>query len=85
MNCDCFDKIDDQLREINLRLSGYAFIMPKFEMVPTVTTEWVDKSKAPKGQKNSPTQMHASHCPFCGKPVRKPSRTKASKKAKEAK
>lgn len=69
MNCDCIEKIDERLRDKNLRLTGYAFTAPDFKVVPTVNTEWIDPDKAPKGMKNKPTKMFASHCPFCGKPV----------------
>lgn len=66
MNCDCINKIDEKLREQNLRLCGYAFVMPNFKPVITIQTEWIDEAKAPKGKKRSPTKMFASHCPFCG-------------------
>lgn len=71
MNCNCINKIDDRLREQNLRLVGYAHTFPDFRIVPTVQTEWIDATKAPKGKRRSPTKMFASHCPFCGKPVEK--------------
>ena len=69
MNCECIEKIDERLREKNLRLTGYAFTVPDFKVVPVVNTEWIDPAKAPKGMKNKPTKMFATHCPFCGKPV----------------
>jgi hypothetical protein len=69
MSCDCREKIDERLREQNLRLIGYAVTTPNFKVVPTVNTEWVDPEKAPKGMKNRPTKMFASHCPFCGKAI----------------
>ena len=70
MNCDCIAKIDEKLKEKNLRLIGFAFVASDFNMVPTVNTEWIDPTKAPKGMKNRPTKMFASHCPFCGKAVK---------------
>lgn len=66
MNCKCKSEIDDKLKEVNLHLVGYAFTIPGFKLVPTVKTEWIDRNKAPKGKKNNPTCMFASHCPFCG-------------------
>lgn len=69
MNGKCFDEIDTKLREKNLKLVGYAHVMPAFRLVPTVETAWLDKTKSPRGQKKSPPKMFASHCPFCGKPV----------------
>jgi len=69
MNCDCINKIDDKLRQHNLRLTGYAHMMPDFSIVPTLSTEWIDKDKAPLGKKRNPPAMFASHCPFCGKPT----------------
>lgn len=72
MNCNCINQIDDKLREKNLKLTGFAFIMPDFRLNPTVSTEWLDKDKAPRGQKRNPPAMFASHCPFCGTPVEKP-------------
>ena len=66
MNCNCLNDVDDKLREKNLRLAGIAWVMPSFTVVVTIATEWVDDSKAPKGQKRRPPKLHASHCPFCG-------------------
>lgn len=77
MNCDCFNQIDDKLREKNLRLVGYAHSYPDFAIVPTVATEWLDRDKAPTGCKRYPTKMFASHCPFCGKPVEKNQKRKS--------
>ena len=71
MNCDCINRVDDKLREKNLKLVGFAFIMPDFEVTPQIATAWLDKSKAPRGQVRMPPAMLASHCPFCGKPVAK--------------
>lgn len=69
MNCDCINKINEKLKEHNLKLCGYAFVMPDFKAVITIQTEWIDANKAPKGRKRNPTKMLASHCPFCGKEV----------------
>lgn len=69
MKCDCINEINEKLKEHNLRLSGYAFMMPDFKAIITINTEWIDRDKAPKGQKRNPTKMHASHCPFCGKEI----------------
>lgn len=66
MNCKCIEEINEKLEEHNLRLSGYAFVMPDFKPIITINTEWIDRDKAAKGQKNNPTKMFASHCPFCG-------------------
>ena len=71
MNCKCFDEVDEKLRAQNLKLVGYAFIMPSFSLTPTVATQWIDKAKAPAGKKRTPPYVFASHCPFCGKPVKK--------------
>lgn len=65
-SCNCINKLDDKFREQNLKLVGYAFMMPDFRSVVTIRTEWVDKSKAPKGKRKSPPAMIASYCPFCG-------------------
>jgi hypothetical protein len=69
MNCDCHTKVNEKLREMNLKLVGYAFIMPGFVLTPQIATEWIDKEKAPRGQKRNPTAMLASHCPFCGQKI----------------
>lgn len=69
MNCDCITRIDEKLKEHNLKLAGYAFVMPTFKPVFTISTEWIDASKAPRGKKRNPTYMFVSHCPFCGKPA----------------
>lgn len=71
MNCNCLKEIDDKLREKNLKLTGYAFVMPDFSVVPQLATDWLDRDKAPRGKKRSPPAMFASHCPFCGLPVEK--------------
>lgn len=71
MNCDCKARTDEKLKEQNLKLVGYTFLMPDFDMVPQVETAWIDANKAPKGKKRTPPQMLASHCPFCGKSVKK--------------
>lgn len=77
MACNCLNLIDDELREKNLRLTGYAFTFPEMIATPTLTTSWIDRDKAPRGKKNSPPAMFGSHCPFCGAKVEK-----AKKKAK---
>lgn len=69
MNCNCINEIDKKLKEKNLTLSGFTFLYPTLHAVPTIATEWVDKSKATRGRKNNPPPMLATHCPFCGKPV----------------
>lgn len=71
MNCDCITKIDEKLKEHNLKLTGYALTMPDFEAVITIETEWIDRDKAPNGRKRNPTKIFVSHCPFCGKPIKK--------------
>lgn len=71
MNCNCIEKLNEKLKEFNLRLSGYAYVMPSFKPVFTINTQWIDKDKAPKGKKKNPTFMFASHCPFCGKLAQK--------------
>ena len=69
MNCKCLEDTNAKLREMNLKLVGYTYLMPSFRVVPTVQTDWIDADAAPKGKKRKPTQMLATHCPFCGTPV----------------
>lgn len=64
--CNCINETDDKLRAQNLKLVGYAFMMPDFRPVISVRTEWVKRAEAPKGKRTSPPQMMASYCPFCG-------------------
>ncbi len=64
--CDCINRVDDELRAQNLKLVGYAFMMPNFRAVVNVRTDWVKRSEAPKGKKNSPPYMMATYCPWCG-------------------
>lgn len=66
MNCTCFTKINESLKPLNQKLTGYTFIMPDFTLMPTVSTTWIDPSKAPKGQKKKPLSVIAPFCPFCG-------------------
>jgi hypothetical protein len=70
--CNCIAKTDTLLAEHNLVLTCSEFRMIFVErgpcpFVPAFSTKWVDKERAPKGKKNSPPPMIASHCPFCGK------------------
>lgn len=64
--CGCRERINEKLREQNLRLSGMALVPPSYQYVPFVQTDWNDREKAPRGQKNNPPYMLASHCPWCG-------------------
>jgi hypothetical protein len=66
MNCDCINKINERLKEKNLQLTGYAFVAPDFRTKFTITTQWIDRTKAPKGSKLNPPKMFVSFCPFCG-------------------
>ena len=66
MKCNCLKEIDAKLKEKNLTITGVAWIMPTFQKVFTIETNWIDRDKAPKGHKRTPPKMHASHCPFCG-------------------
>lgn len=66
MKCKCWSELNERLKEKNLRLCSAAFRMPSFTLVPTLRTEWIRASEAPKGQKRNPPAMFASHCPFCG-------------------
>jgi len=71
MNCTCLEDIDKRLAEKNLKLNGYAFVMPDFRIRFYISTGWVDRTKAPKGKKNNPPYMFVSFCPFCGQPIEK--------------
>lgn len=64
--CTCIADIDLKLEEMNLILNGYAFQCTGLLPVAFISMEWRDKNLAPKGKKNSPPKMWASHCPFCG-------------------
>lgn len=66
MKCNCIKELDEKLKSQNLQITGCAYAMPDFRLIPTIKTDWIDKNKAPKGKKNSPPYMFASHCPFCG-------------------
>jgi hypothetical protein len=75
-------EVNEKLKEHNLRLSGYSFLMPDFKPVFTINTEWIDEAKVPRGKKKWPTSMFVSHCPFCGNPVKEdPEKTQASSNA----
>ena len=64
--CNCINETDDKLRAQNLKLVGYAFMMPDFRAVVSIKTDWVKRSAAPKGKKASPPSMMATYCPWCG-------------------
>ncbi len=66
MNCKCIEELDAKLLEHNLLMACCALKFPNLKTVINLRTEWRDKSKAPRGQKNNPPSMRASHCPFCG-------------------
>jgi len=66
MNCNCWTELNEELKEKNLRLCGASILLPSFFLVPKLEMEWIDDSKAPRGQKKRPPGMLASHCPFCG-------------------
>ena len=72
MKCKCWAETQEKLKTMNLKLVGATFLMPSFTLVPTIATEWIDETKAPKGQKRRPTAMLASHCPFCGTKIENP-------------
>lgn len=71
MKCKCLTEMDEKLKAENLKLSDrhLGFAMPKFELSLYFFLEWIDKSKAPSGKKNSPPKMLVSFCPFCGQPT----------------
>lgn len=75
MNCQCLSKIDAKLKAQNLELTGCIYVMPEFKRTPVIACGWIDRDKAPKGKRNSPPPMIASHCPFCGRKI-KAKRTK---------
>lgn len=61
--------MDERLKAKNLKLISCSFVMPDFELVPTMQTAWIDKTKAPPGQKSKPPPVFVGYCPFCGKSV----------------
>ena len=70
MNCNCINNIDAELKERNMRLTGYvARLMPSFHFAPAIKTDWINPARAPKGQKNKCPQLIGSFCPFCGASV----------------
>lgn len=72
MKCDCLNEINAKLEAKNLRLCGYTFSFPDMTPIPFISTEWIRRDDAPKGKKNSPNYMLASHCPFCGVEIETP-------------
>jgi hypothetical protein len=79
MNCHCLGKINENLRSQNLRLTGYAFELPAFRLVPPMATAWLNLAKVPRSQRKTTPAMFASHCPFCGKPVKKKTLAKGAR------
>lgn len=67
MNCNCVATINEKLKPLNLQLACEALIMPGMKTTLTLQTEWIDKSKAPKGEKGRPSKINITYCPFCGK------------------
>lgn len=71
MNCDCVDKIDEKLAEKNLRLACTALSGEDYSLRVYLKADWIDRNKAPRGDKNRPPNMYASHCPWCGVKIAK--------------
>lgn len=68
MNCECINEMEERLKEKNLTITSITLAMPSFKTIPIITLAWRDKDKAPKGKRNNPPPLLASHCPLCGKP-----------------
>lgn len=68
MNCNCQRELGEKLKAKNIRLSCYTLIVDDLTLKSRffAQTEWIDKAKAPKGQKNNYPPMLTSFCPFCG-------------------
>lgn len=63
MNCDCIEKADAQLKELNTEIS-VTFTLPAGNEYISVPTQWIAGSKPKRGTR--PKVVLASFCPFCG-------------------
>ena len=69
MICNCIKELNDKLEKENLVFNGYALKMGSFKFCIAMKLEWMDKNKAPKGQKGRAPSLWATFCPFCGRPT----------------
>lgn len=68
MNCNCIQRIDEQLAEQNFALDVSFLLSESLSLSATtlsVTTHWKDPSKKIRGKK--PPTIVVTFCPFCGK------------------
>jgi len=67
MNCDCIEKINEKLAEMNMALDT-SFILGDDLSISRQTlcigTHWKDESKKVRGKR--PTTITVNYCPFCG-------------------
>jgi hypothetical protein len=69
MNCNCITELDEKLKDKNLTITGVTLLLPDFKTVPVIACGWLRRQDAPKGKRNNPPPLIASHCPFCGEKV----------------
>lgn len=79
MNCNCVQEIEAKLKEQNIKLaeSNFAMQWPECSMRFVIPTQWVDKTKAPKGKVKRCPPLFAAHCPICGKRAKRADVVKA--------
>jgi len=65
MNCNCEELMKEELKEKNLEVTGWMWMSDNTTRL-SIPCRWVDRDKAPRGQKNNPNSYLATYCPFCG-------------------
>lgn len=66
MNCDCYERINAELKDKGLRLCGHENVTPEYHPGVAIRTEWLQPALHPG---MAPIPMFGSHCPFCGAPL----------------
>jgi hypothetical protein len=68
--CSCISDLAKRLKERNIEFTGEAMSFNEehnaLYYVFMIDTKWIDKAKAPRGQKTYCPKVRAAFCPFCG-------------------
>jgi hypothetical protein len=68
--CNCISDLGKRLKEKNIEFTGEAMAFNEehnaLYCIFMIDTKWIDKAKAPRGQKAYCPKVRAAFCPFCG-------------------
>lgn len=75
MSCDCYQKANDALREVNTRIEAvYSLDATRIGMSWPISTVQIEKGRG----KQKAYGLIASYCPLCGVSLKKPEATGAA-------